>query len=165
MVSHTLSKALLFLAAGYMIYQAGSMEISALEGMGKKMPLTCLAFTIGAFSLVGLPPFIGFPSKFLIVRAALATKEAIFCVLIGLALLGTVIEGAYFFRVVQVLYFKGEKPNPPRKDAPIVALVPMFIFAVLIVVVGIYPKLVTDVLNSAASEFLNRLDYIRSVLG
>jgi len=169
LVSHTLGKALLFLAAGYMIYRAGSMEISALEGMGKKMPLTCLAFTIGAFSLVGLPPFIGFPSKFLIVRAALATKEAIFCVLIGLALLGTVIEGAYFFRVVQVIYFKGVKGNPElnpeRREAPVAALIPMFIFVVLIVVVGIYPKLVTDVLNSAASELLNRLDYIRSVLG
>ncbi|GAI98587.1 unnamed protein product, partial [marine sediment metagenome] len=169
LVSHTLSKALLFLAAGYMIYQTGSLQISALEGMGKKMPLTCLAFTIGAFSLVGLPPFIGFPSKFLIVRAALATEETIFIVLIGLALLGTVIEGAYFFRVVQVLYFKGVKGNPEvnpeRREAPAAALIPMFIFVVLIVVVGIYPKLVTDVLNSAATEFLNRLDYIRSVLG
>jgi len=165
LVSHTLSKALLFLAAGYMIYQTGSSEISAFEGIGRKMPLTCLAFTIGAFSLVGLPPFIGFPSKFLVVRAALATKETYFCVLIGLALLGTVIEGAYFFRVVQVLYFKGEKSNPGRKEAPVAALIPMFTFVALILVVGIYPKLVTDVLNSAASEFLNRLDYIRSVLG
>lgn len=165
LVSHTLGKALLFLAAGYMIYQTGSLQISALEGIGKKMPLTCLAFTVGAFSLVGLPPFIGFPSKFLVVRAALATKETIFVVLIGLALLGTVIEGAYFFRVVQVLYFKGEKPNPGRKEAPVAALIPMFIFVVLIVIVGVYPKLVTDVLNSAASELLNRLDYIRSVLG
>jgi len=165
LVSHTLSKALLFLAAGYMIYRAGSMQIPALEGMGKKMPLTCLAFTIGAFSLVGLPPFIGFPSKFLIVRAALATKESLFIVLVGLALLGTVIEGAYFFRVVQVLYFKGEKPNPRSKDAPIVALLPMFILVVLIVIVGVYPKLVTDVLNSAASELLSRTGYIKDVLG
>ena len=165
LISHTLGKALLFLAAGYMIYQTGSLQISALEGMGKKMPLTCLAFTIGVFSLVGLPPFIGFPSKFLIVRAALAAKETIFIVLIGLALLGTVIEGAYFFRVVQVLYFKGEKPNPGRKEAPIIALVPMLILTTLIIVIGIYPRLITGVLNSAASELLNRLDYIRSVLG
>jgi len=165
MVSHTLSKALLFLAAGYMIYRAGSLDISALEGMGRKMPLTCLAFTIGAFSLVGLPPFVGFASKFLIVRAALATKETLFVVLIGLALLGTVIEGAYFFRVVQVLYFKGEKPNPGRKEAPIIALVPMIILAVLIIVIGVYPRLITGVLNSAASELLNRVEYIRSVLG
>jgi NADH:ubiquinone oxidoreductase subunit 4 (subunit M) len=41
----------------------------------------------------------------------------------------------------------------------------MFIFVVLIVTVGIYPKLVTDVLNSAASEFLSRAEYIEAVLG
>ena len=165
LVSHTLAKALLFLTAGYMIYQTGSMEISALEGMGKKMPLTCLAFTIGAFSLVGLPPFIGFPSKFLIVRAALATKETIFVLLLILALLGTVIEGAYFLRVVQVLYFKGGKVNPGRKEAPIAALLPMFILVVLVIVIGIYPKLVTGILNSAASELLSRTEYIKAVLG
>jgi len=141
------------------------------------MPLTCFAFTIGVFSLVGLPPFIGFASKFLVVRAALATHETIFIVLISMALLGTVIEGAYFFRVVQVLYFRGgrygessnavktEEPDPPAGDAPVTALLPMFVFVALIVVVGVYPRLVTDVLDSAASELLNRLDYIRSVLG
>jgi len=179
LLSHTLAKALLFLAVGYMIYRTGSLQISALEGMGKKMPLTCLAFTIGVFSLVGLPPFMGFPSKFLIVRAALATGGTIFIVLVGLALLGTVIEAAYFFRVVQVLYFKREnghpetrnaalassEANPGRKEAPVAALIPMFVLVVLIIGIGIYPKIVTHVLNSAASELLNRLGYIRSVLG
>jgi proton-translocating NADH-quinone oxidoreductase chain N len=177
LVSHTLSKALLFLAAGYMIYRAGSMDISALEGMGRKMPLTCFAFTIGVFSLVGLPPFIGFASKFLVVRAALATHETIFIILISMALLGTVIEGAYFFRVVQVLYFRGgrygessnavktEEPDPPAGDAPVTALLPMFVFVALIVVVGVYPRLVTDVLDSAASELLSRTEYIKAVLG
>jgi len=165
LISHTLSKALLFLAVGYMIYRTGSLEISALEGMGKKMPLTCLAFTIGAFSLVGLPPFAGFPSKFLIVRAVLATKETYFYMLIGLALFGTVIEGAYFFRVIQALYFKPGKSNPEGKDAPVIALIPMFVFVIMIIVLGLYPELITGVLNSAASEFLNRVDYIRSVLG
>jgi proton-translocating NADH-quinone oxidoreductase chain N len=165
MISHTLGKGLLFLSAGYMIYRSGSMEISSFEGMGKRMPLTSLAFTIGAFSLVGLPPFIGFPSKFLIVRAALAREANLFTILIGLVLLGTVIEGAYFFRVVQVLYYRKAHGNMERKDAPVAALIPMAIFIVLIIVIGVYPKLVTRILNSAASELLNRLDYIRSVLG
>ncbi len=164
MISHTLGKGLLFLAVGYMIVRSGSMEISSFEGMGKRMPLTSLAFTIGAFSLVGLPPFIGFPSKFLIIRAALAKEEILFTVLIGIILLGTIIEGAYFFRVVQVIYFKKGKQET-GKDAPVAALIPMFVFVILIVVIGIYPEFVTEMLNSAASEFLNRMDYIRSVLG
>jgi proton-translocating NADH-quinone oxidoreductase chain N len=165
LVSHTLSKGLLFLAAGYMVYRSGSMEISSLEGMGMRMPLTSLAFTIGAFSIVGLPPFIGFPSKFLIIRAALAQQTVLFTVLIGLVLLGTVIEGAYFFRVVQLLYFKKGNGNRDRNEAPVAALIPMFLFMIFIVMIGIYPKFVAGVLNSAASELLNRIDYIRSVLG
>ncbi len=165
MVSHTLAKALLFLAVGYMIHRTGSMDISAFEGMGKRMPFTSLAFTVGAFSIVGLPPFIGFFSKFLIIRAALAKQDVLFIVLVGLVLLGTVIEGAYFFRVVQVLYFKGEKVNLGRKEAPIIALIPIFILVALVIGIGIYHRLITNILNSAASELLNRVEYIRSVLG
>ncbi len=114
---------------------------------------------------MGLPPFVGFPSKFLIVRGALAKGETLFTVLIGLILLGTVIEGAYFLRVIQVIYFKKGNGNPGKKEAPIFGLIPMFIFVILILVIGIYPNFITKILNSAASELLNRMDYIRSVLG
>ena len=165
LISHALSKALLFLAVGYMIYRSGSMDISKLEGMGKRMPLTSLAFTIGAFSLVGFPPFMGFPSKFLIIRAALSKEALLFTILIAFVLLGTVIEGAYFFRVVQVLYFKGNHTDLQREEAPIPALIPLFILMALIVIVGVYPKPVTALLNSASAELLNRIEYIRSVLG
>lgn len=165
LVSHTLTKALLFLAVGYMIHRTGSMDISTFEGMGKKMPFTSLAFTIGAFSIVGLPPFIGFFSKFLIIRAALAKQNILFTVLVGLVLLGTVIEGAYFFRVVQVLFFKGEKVSPERKEAPITALIPIFVLVILIVGIGVYHRFIIIILNSAASELLNKVEYIRSVLG
>ncbi|MCD6101514.1 MAG: hypothetical protein J7J77_00460 [Candidatus Cloacimonetes bacterium] len=165
MISHTLGKGLLFLAAGYMIYRTASMDISSFEGIGKKMPYTSLAFTIGTFSLIGLPPFIGFPSKFMIIKAALAKEGILFTVLVGLVLLGTVIEGAYFFRVVQVIYFKKGNGNQERKEAPITGLIPMFIFALLIIFIGIYPNFIIKILNSAASELLNKIDYIRSVLG
>jgi len=165
LVSHTLAKALLFLAVGYMVYRTGSMDISTFEGMGRRMPFTSLAFTVGAFSLVGLPPFAGFPSKFLIIRAVLAKQEVLFIVLVGLVLLGTVIEGAYFFRVVQIIYFREGKGNPERKKAPFTALIPIFVLVTLIIIIGIYPRFITDILNSAASELLNRVEYIRSVLG
>jgi proton-translocating NADH-quinone oxidoreductase chain N len=165
LVSHTLGKALLFLAVGYMIYRSGSMDISSLAGMGGRMPWTSLAFTIGAFSLVGMPPFAGFPSKFLIVRAALAEQGTLFAVLIGVVLLMTVIEVAYFFRVIQTIYFGKGEGGSARAEAPAPALVSMFVFVALIVVIGVCPQLITGVLGSAASELLERVAYIRSVLG
>ncbi|MBS3792364.1 NADH-quinone oxidoreductase subunit F [Candidatus Bipolaricaulota bacterium] len=165
--SHGLAKALLFLAVGYMIYRSGSMKISSLKGMSKVTPVASLGFAVGAFSLVGLPPFMGFPSKFMVIRAALAKEELLFVVLVAFVLLGTVIEGSYFLRIVQVLYFKKEEPDSEVKHqrAPVSALIPICLLMVLIVVIGIYPGLITNFLNSAASEFLNRTGYIASVMG
>jgi proton-translocating NADH-quinone oxidoreductase chain N len=165
MISHTLGKALLFLSAGYMIYRTGSMEISSFEGIGKKMPLTALFFTIGTLSIIGLPPFVGFSSKFLIIKAALAKGELLYTILMGIVLLGTIIEGTYFFRVIQTIYFKGKDVATERNDSPIFCLISMSIFAVLIIVIGVYPHLVMKILNPAASELLNSIQYIRSVLG
>ena len=162
-VSHALGKSLLFMAAGYMIYRTGSMDISALKGIGERMPLTSIAFTIGAFSLVGLPPFVGFASKFLIIQSALLKQDVLFFVLAVLVLLATVIEVAYFLRVCQIIHFK-EGNNQKKEDAPLVALIPMFILVSLIIIIGIYPNLVFDFLNSAASGLLDKLAYIEGVL-
>ncbi len=164
LITHALSKALLFLATGYMIYQAGSMEISSLEGMGKKMPLSSLGFTIGAFSLIGLPPFVGFGSKFLIVRSALERHSPLYTVFIGIVLLGTVIEAAYLFKVIQALYFKGSREEM-KIEAPIRALIPVVILILLIIGIGIYPKFLSSILNSSSLEFLDRIKYIQGVLG
>jgi proton-translocating NADH-quinone oxidoreductase chain N len=165
LVSHTLSKGLLFLAVGYMIYRSGSMEISSLAGMGRRMPWTSLAFAVGALSLVGLPPFVGFPSKFLIVRAALEEQGTLFGVLVGVVLLMTVIEATYIFRVIQTIYFKKSEESLERSDAPAPALLSMFILVVLIAVAGIFPQLITGALSAAAHELLGRAAYIGSVLG
>jgi len=162
--THALSKALLFLATGYMIYRAGSMKISSMEGMGKKMPLSSLAFTIGAFSLIGLPPFIGFPSKFMIVYSVLARQSSLYIVFIAIVLAGTVIEGAYFFKVIQAIYFKGDEKDSHRQEAPLTALIPLVILILLIIGIGIYPKVMTAILNSSASELLDRIGYIKGVI-
>jgi len=161
-VSHALSKSLLFLAVGYMIYRTGSMEISSLEGMGRRMPLTSLAFVVGAFSLVGFPPFVGFPSKFMIVKAAVE-NGGLSTVLVAVALVGTVIEGAYFLKVVQVMYFKGGR-ELKREEAPATALVPIFVLVLMVLVLGVYPRPMVDVLDSAASELLDRLKYVQWVM-
>jgi len=164
-VSHALAKSVLFLAVGYMIYRTGSMAISSMNGIGKRMPFVSFACVIAAFSLVGLPPFAGFPSKFLIVRAALAQGDVLFTVLIGIVLVGTVIEGAYFFRVVQALYFRDSDKDARLEKAPASAAVPILALLILIVAFGIYPDFLMPLLNSAASELLDKAGYIKGVLG
>lgn len=165
MVSHTLAKALLFLTVGFMIYRSGSMKIASLAGIGQAMPLTALCFTIGSLSIIGLPPFIGFSSKFLIIKAALIGGNLLYTILIGIVLLGTVIEGTYFFRVIQTINFKKTERAAENHDSPVAGLIPMVILAALIVILGVCPNIVARIIDPAASEFLNRIEYIRSVLG
>ena len=163
-VTHTLSKSLLFLCVGYMIYHTNSMELSSLKGLGKRMPLTSFLFTIGTFSLIGLPPFIGFPSKLSIILAGLKAGGILFLILIILMLCATVIEGAYFFRIVQILYFR-EPEKQDRIKPSFTFLLPAMILAILIIFIGLYPDLIHNILNKSAGEFLDKLSYIKSVLG
>jgi proton-translocating NADH-quinone oxidoreductase chain N len=168
LVSHALAKCLLFLAAGYMIYRVGSRKLADMEGLGKTMPLTALAFTVAAFSLVGLPPFAGFVSKLSIIFAALETEQAAYLGFAAAALAATVVEAGYFLRVVQGLYFRGGATSQPAgrmREAPAGALIPILVLAALVVAIGVYPRLVTDVLDGAARELLDRGAYIRDVLG
>ena len=168
LVNHALAKCLLFMATGYMIYRVGSKRLVDMEDLGRKMPLTALAFTVAVFSLIGLPPFAGFMSKLSIICAALQTGETVYMVLIIVALAATVVEAGYFFRVVQGLYFKtGSAAESGRtvEEAPVGALIPIAILALLIIAVGVYPQLVTDALDGAARELIERGAYIKDVLG
>ncbi len=167
-VSHGLAKALLFLASGYMIYRTGSRDISSLNGIGKRMPIMSLCFTVGAFSLIGLPPFVGFASKFTIVRAVLGTGSTFFITLLAIGLIGTVIEGAYFLRIVQGFYFKPAPEDSPEQTegkVPFSALVPVGLLAVLILTIGLFPGIVGRVLGPAADDLLDRTAYVQHVMG
>jgi len=165
LVNHALAKALLFLAVGAMIYKVGSKRLASLEGLGREMPVTCLACAVAAFSLVGLPPFAGFMSKLSIVYAAVATGRAPVFALVVIVLAATVVEGGYFFRLIQTLYFRKRRDLNPVGEAPLSALVPVVVLGVLIVVIGLFPQVLTPVLRGGADELFHRAEYVRYVLG
>jgi len=162
-LAHALSKGLLFLSAGYMIYRVGSREIVKMKGLATEMPVTSFCFLVGAFSLVGLPPFVGFPSKFLIIKSALLTNQGYFFVLVGAVLLGTVIEISYFFKLLQSIFSKSGEGK--INEAPLTALIPVVVLTVIILAVGVYPEVVSRFLYLASADFLDRMGYIANVLG
>ncbi len=65
-LNHALFKSLLFLGAGAVIHAGGTREIDRMGGLSRVIPLTSLAFMIGAAAICGLPPLNGFVSEFLI---------------------------------------------------------------------------------------------------
>src|SRR5450756_1177210 len=64
-INHAIFKTLLFLGAGAVVYATGLRDLNHLGGLGRKMPATMLAFTIGAAAISGLPPLNGFASEWL----------------------------------------------------------------------------------------------------
>jgi len=164
-VSHALAKALLFLAVGYMIVKAGSKRLSSLAGLGRDMPVMGVAFAVAVFSLIGLPPFAGFMSKLSIVYAAVATERGVMIALVAIVLAATVVEAGYFFRLIQTLFFRKSSRPRPGPEAPAAALAPVVVLGILIVVIGVFPQVVTPVLRGAADELFQRAEYIQFVLG
>jgi formate hydrogenlyase subunit 3/multisubunit Na+/H+ antiporter MnhD subunit len=148
-----------------MIYREGSKKLSAFAGLGRRMPLTGTMIVIAVLSLVGVPPFAGFMSKFSIVKAALEQHSATYTGLIVLVLLATVIEVAYFLKLLQIMFFAEPDGDVAVQESPLSALILITVLAALIIVIGVYPHMITGLLQQAASELVERSAYIQSVLG
>ena len=137
-LNHALMKGCLFLVAGAFIYKAELWDIVEFQGLGRKMPYTCFAFTLAAISMIGVPPSVGFVSKVYIIFASLEAGQFIF---VAVMLFSTLLNLVYFWRVVEMLYMKreeGESHSAPAKDEiPLSMLIPVLMLASLCMIVGI----------------------------
>lgn len=73
-IFHSITKNLLFLVAGAIIYRTGRTKVAQMKGIGLIMPVTMICFTLGGLALVGIPPFSGFVSKWYLAAGALETE-------------------------------------------------------------------------------------------
>jgi multicomponent Na+:H+ antiporter subunit D len=136
--AHAVSKITLFFAAGAIYTAAHKTKVSELDGIGRRMPLTMGAFTVGALSLIGVPPLAGFVSKWHIVAGAVAAGKHL---VVAVLVVSTLLNAAYFLPIVYAAYFK----PPPEHDhahgeAPAPILLALALSALL--TVGLF--LVTD---------------------
>ncbi len=76
-INHGISKAAMFLCAGFFIKEGNTREIKKLFGIGTKMKTTGLIFTIGALYLAGFPPLGMFWSKLYLIQAAIASEQQV----------------------------------------------------------------------------------------
>ncbi|MEQ8265917.1 MAG: monovalent cation/H+ antiporter subunit D family protein [Parvibaculum sp.] len=105
-VMHAMGKITLFMCAGAIYVAAHKTKVSELDGLGRKMPLTFIAFTIASFSIIGLPPFGGAWSKWYLILSA---AEAEHLVVIGVLMLSSLLNVAYLLPVAARAFFL-----PPR---------------------------------------------------
>lgn len=161
-INHGIAKALLFLCAGSFIHAVGARGLDDLAGVGKKMPLTSTAFTIGALALSGVPPLHCFMSKLLLIQALLEVwwlTVAIFVVIStsALSLLG-------YLKVVYNVYMRLPTIDISGvREAPPSMTVPMLILASLCILLGILsPFIVSWVVEPASLSTIDLKSYVEA---
>lgn len=139
---HSIAKGGLFLCAGIIESRTGTKDIRKLGGLIKTMPLTAFSFLICGFSVMGLPPFGGFFSKFLVINGAVDAQNPWIA---AVFILGTLMTVLYLMRAFKAVFLgdvtevtKSKREGSPTMVASVVAL------AVLSLVGGLliyYPAL------------------------
>lgn len=137
-MNHAVMKTLAFFAAGAFILATGRHHIADFAGLGRRMPVTAGAYAVASLALMGLPPFSGFVSKFLMIWAAVAAGH---WEIAALLLLGGLAGAVYYLRVVAKLFFEPWTGSDEVREAPLSMLVAMLALAVVIVVGGVMPDL------------------------
>ena len=135
---HAFGKITLFFCAGAIYVATGKVNVSQLDGLGKAMPFTFLAFFIGACSVIGLPPLGGMWSKYYLSLAAADNGQLVF---IAALMISSVLNVAYLMPIVARGFFKsdGERNIPVKfKEAPVFCVVPLCVSALGCVVLFFY---------------------------
>lgn len=135
-VAHAFGKITLFFCAGAIYVTLHKKNISELSGMGRKMPWTFGAFTIGALSLIGVPPLAGFTGKWWL---AVGSMEANSPIVLFVLLSSTLLNAAYFLPIIYKGYFEmPDSVSLKYHEAPLAMLWPLLLTAVGTLIVGLY---------------------------
>lgn len=148
-LNHALFKSLLFYAAGIVYQATHTLNIERLGGLVKKMPQTTVLFLIAAAAITGIPPFNGFISEFIIYSGLyqwLQTASVVSLIVILFLILGLVLIGGLailcFTKAFGIVFLGQARQTLPHevKEAPFLQLVPMYIIALFIVLIGLFPQ-------------------------
>ena len=155
---HAATKALLFISVvGLSNVSGGSKQFPNLRGAGYRHRSAGVAFTVGSFSMVGLPMFSGFISKYLFATAAMAASpKKVFLTLVVLAI-STILNAIYFIHTVVTIYtpVEEEKAEQERRhwhEKPWVTI-SLVIFIGLNFMLGIYSQPVVDLITQGLRMF------------
>ena len=130
-VMHAVGKITLFMCAGAIYVAHHKTEISDLDGIGRRMPVTMFAFFIASLSIIGLPPFGGVWSKWFLALGALDAKYQF---AVAIFMISSLLNVAYLMPIVMRAFFRAPRDAKPGEtvaiaEAPLFCVVPVCITA------------------------------------
>ncbi len=159
-IAHSLAKDTLFMSAGAIILKTDKTQVSDLRGIGRRMPVTLACFTVASLSLVGIPPCMGFISKWYLAQGSLAAtgvSAALNIVGPAVLLISALLTAGYLFPVVIRGFITGHDVPAEairKDDAPRMMLIPLLVLAVLSVVIGLFPGALIDLLTKVGTALM-----------
>ncbi len=117
LVAHALYKSCLFLVVGTIDHSIGTRDLRELSGLGRSMPWLAVAGALGAASMAGLPPLLGFVGKETAYAAYADADRDWAPWVLGVLVLGSILTFAYSARFVWGA-FRGAGPTPSSVHAP-----------------------------------------------
>jgi multicomponent Na+:H+ antiporter subunit D len=136
-VAHAFGKITLFFAAGAIYTASKKTELHQLRGIGRRMPITMTAFTIGALSMIGVPPTGGFVSKWYILAGAFQADNYF---ALATIIASTALNAAYFLPIVYAAWFLKDQTPPDKEhgEAPFAAVLALAATAALTLIFFVY---------------------------
>jgi multicomponent Na+:H+ antiporter subunit D len=137
---HAFGKITLFLCAGAIYIASHKKYISEMDGLGRRMPITYLAFFIASLSIIGMPPLGGFLSKWNLVIGAIEAHQLLLVVVL---LVSSLLNAAYFFPIVYRGFFVApattDGTSAEIQEAPLLCVLPLSVTALCSLLLFFWP--------------------------
>ena len=153
MLAHGITKISLFFCAGAFLIRAGAEYVPDLRGISRSMPRITAFYVLAAFSLTGIPPLIGFLSKWDVASAAVAQGAWPAWIGAGAVIISSVLACVYLLEpAVQMIFLRAPEPRA-ASDPSWRMLLPLLILAVCIVLPAFWSAPVSSLLSAAVAPY------------
>lgn len=150
MFSHGIITGLLFAMVGMVYDKTHTRDLNNLRGLARQMPVIAVVFSIAGLASLGLPGTVGFVAEFIVFNGAFSSTTIPGMQVYALiGVLGIVLTSGYILWMLQRVFYEYplEKYNHVG-DADLVEKVSTFAFVAIIMLFGIYPAIMTDIINT-----------------
>jgi len=146
-IGHAVTKSALFMCSGLMIEETGFNTIDKYKGLGHEMPITFSLFTLGAFSMIGIPIFPGFISKWYLSIECIHLDQLL---LIFVVLASSLLNAVYYFPIIINGFFGIENLKSKEyhsKKVEIKKILPVAILILSMILLGAFSKYILDFIS------------------
>ena len=147
-MGHAFMKGGLFMASGILKHKYGAVKLENLGRVYKDMPLTATLMTVASLSMVGIPPTVGFFSKWYLGVGAASRGLWLY---LAILVISSLLNAIYFFRLLEKIYMqknlgRAEKGELVSGEKAITIAIPVILFTAAIVLLGLFNVKIVNIL-------------------